>query len=672
MQWLASICVKRPVFATVLILTIAVVGVIGYFKLNVDRFPNVDFPIVTVVTVLPGAAPQQIETEVTDKIEEAVNTISGLEELQSISTEGVSQLIVRFNLDKDVNVAAQEVRDQVSTALPNLPEGTKNPVITKLDPDAAPVLFVALLSKRPIRDVTEFAEHEVRGALENVQGVGQVSILGGRKRQIQVVLDPSKLRAAGLSAVDVQRAIVAQNVTTPGGAVDTGPERLTFRVSGRVPTVTAVGEIIVRAVEGHPIAVRDVGTVVDGQEEAETAASIDGQPAVVMSIRKQSGANSVAVVDALNERIKEFSPRMPPGYKLSVIRDNTETTRTSVGAVKEHLGLGAVLASLVVLLFLGSLRSTFIAAIAIPTSIIGTFMCMWWMDFTLNTITLLALALAVGIVIDDAIVVLENIFRYIEEKRVRPMPAAIYATKEIGLPVLATTLSLLAVFLPVAFMSSIPGRFLRSFGLTMGAAIVISLLVSFTLTPMLSSRLLRLPPRRRAAQDHSRAVHRRVLPADRARLHGDAPVLASPPLAGGAGGARHAGLHRPADQGGPQGLPAQERRGAVPDRCADTGGDQPGRDADRRRADRARGPAMARGANDGAVDRRQPAEDAEPRVDLRSPGSARRAHRLPGRAAEPGAQARSCPSCPRSIAPASRWWPRSGRGRSARPPSSSS
>jgi len=494
MQWLASICVKRPVFATVLILTIAVVGVIGYFKLNVDRFPNVDFPIVTVVTVLPGAAPQQIETEVTDKIEEAVNTLSGLEELQSVSTEGVSQLIVRFSLDKDVNVAAQEVRDQVSTVLPTLPEGTKNPVITKLDPDAAPVLFVALLSKRPIRDVTEFAEHEVRGALENVQGVGQLSILGGRKRQIQVVLDPAKLRAAGLSAVDVQRAIVAQNVTTPGGAVDTGPERLTFRVSGRVPTVTAVGEIIVRAVEGHPIAIADVGTVVDGQEEAETAASIAGEPAVVLSIRKQSGANSVAVVDALNERIKEFEPRMPPGYKLTVIRDNTEQTRTSVGAVKEHLGLGAVLASLVVLLFLGSLRSTFIAAIAIPTSIVGTFMCMWWMDFTLNTITLLALALAVGIVIDDAIVVLENIFRYIEEKRVRPMPAAIYATKEIGLPVLATTLSLLAVFLPVAFMSSIPGRFLRSFGLTMGAAILISLLVSFTLTPMLASRLLRLPP----------------------------------------------------------------------------------------------------------------------------------------------------------------------------------
>src|SRR5881394_4388120 len=242
MQWLASVCVKRPVFATGLVLTIAVVGVIGYFKLNLDRFPNVDFPIVTVVTVLPGAAPQQIETEVTDKIEEAVNTISGLEELQSISTEGVSQLIVRFNLDKDVNLAAHEVRDQVATALPDLPEGTKNPVISKLDPDAAPVLFVALLSKRPVREVTEFADHELRETLENVAGVGQVTILGGRKRQIQVYVDAQKLRATGLSVIDVQRAIVGQNVTAPGGDIDTGPNRYTFRVKGRVQSTEALGE----------------------------------------------------------------------------------------------------------------------------------------------------------------------------------------------------------------------------------------------------------------------------------------------------------------------------------------------------------------------------------------------------------------------------------------------
>jgi HAE1 family hydrophobic/amphiphilic exporter-1 len=494
MQWLASICVRRPVFATVLILTIAVVGVVGYKNLSVDRFPNVDLPIVAVVTTLPGASPQEIETEVSEKIEEAINTISGIDELRSISTEGVSQVIVSFQLDKDINVAAQEVREHVSMVTPDLPEGTKSPSIAKLDPDAAPVLFLALESPRPIREVTEFADHEVRQALENVSGVGQVTIVGGRARQIQVELDTARLRAAGLSAVDVQRAIVAQNISAPGGAVDTGPQRLTFRVSGRVTSMQAVGDIVVRSIEGHPILVRVVGNVVDGEEEAETAASIAGKPAVVLSIRKQSGANSVDVVDAIMERIKEVTPTFPSGYTLKRIRDNTETTRTSVDAVKEHLFLGAILASLVVLLFLGSVRSTVIAALAIPTSIVGTFMCMWWLGFTLNTITLLALALAVGIVIDDAIVVLENIFRYIEEKKVRPMPAAIYATREIGLPVLATTLSLLAVFLPVAFMQSIPGRFLKSFGLTMGASIAISLLVSFTLTPMLASRWLRLHP----------------------------------------------------------------------------------------------------------------------------------------------------------------------------------
>ena len=495
MQWLASISVRRPVFATVMILTIVVVGVLGYGKLNVDRFPNVDFPIISIITTLPGAAPEEVETELTDKIEEAVNTLGGIEELRSVSTEGVSQVFVTFTLDKDVNVAAQDVRDHVSLVLPDLPEGTKPPVIGKLDPDAAPVLFVSMESKQPIREVTELADHEVRQALESIAGVGQVSIVGGRARQVQVFVDPVKMRAAGISATEVQRAIVSQNVTIPGGAIETGPQRLTFRVRGRVNSVEAVGDIIVRNAENHSILVRDVATVVDGAEEPETAALVNGKPAVVLSIRKQSGENSVAVVDALRERMKELEPTLPLGTKLTVIRDNTESTRTSVNAVREHLVLGAILASLVVLIFLGNFRSTIIAALAIPTSIIGTFMLMSLLGFTLNVITLLALALAVGIVIDDAIVVLENIVRYVEEKRVRPMPAAIYATKEIGLAVLATTLSLLAVFLPVGFMNSIPGRFLRSFGLTMGAAIAISLFVSFTLTPMLASRWLRLDTR---------------------------------------------------------------------------------------------------------------------------------------------------------------------------------
>ena len=492
MQWLASISVRRPVFATVMILVIVVVGIVGYKNLSLDRFPKVDLPIVTVITALPGASPEQVETELSDKIEESINTISGIEELRSISTEGVSQVVVSFNLDKNIDTATQEVRDHLSTVLSDLPEGTKTPVVSKLDPSDAPILSVALESNRPVREVTEYADHELRQALENVSGVGQVSILGGRKRQLQVFVDANKLRAAGLSVVDVQRAIVAQNLTTPGGDIDTGPQRFTFRVKGRVGSPEALGEITIRDVAGHPILVRDVATVVDGEEEPETAAFVEGKQAVLLQIRKQSGENSVAVVDALRTRMKEFEPALPAGYKLRVVRDFTEVTRTSVAAVKEHLTMGALLAALVVLLFLGNLRSTLIAALAIPTSIVGTFLGMWLMGFTLDTITLLALALAVGIVIDDAIVVLENIFRFIDEKKIRPMPAAIYATKEIGLAVLATTLSLLAVFLPVAFMNSIPGRFLKSFGLTMAVAIAISLFVAFTLTPMLSSRWLRL------------------------------------------------------------------------------------------------------------------------------------------------------------------------------------
>jgi hydrophobe/amphiphile efflux-1 (HAE1) family protein len=491
MQWLANVSVRRPVFATVLILFLVVVGVVGYNKLAVDRFPKVEIPVVAIVTRLQGAAPEQIETEVTDKIEEGVNTVSGIDELRSVSSEGVSQVFITFLLEKNVDVASQEVRDRLSTVLPLLPRGTDPPVVSKVDPDAAPVLLVALDADRPIKEITELADQRVRRALENVPGVGQVTIIGGRKRQVQVRLDPIKLRGAGLTAADVQRAIVAGNATAPGGAIETGPDRLSVRVKGRVDSVPALGELVVREQGGHAITVAELGQVVDGEEDAETMARNDGRPSVVLSIRKQSGENSVQVVDALRERMAEVQRGLPGGYKLDVIRDNTETTRTSVAAVREHLTLGAVLASLVVLLFLGSWRSTIIAALAIPTSIVATFGLMWAMGFSLDTITLLALALSVGIVIDDAIVVLENIYRYIHEKGVRPMPAAVYATREIGLAVLATTLSLLAVFMPVAFMGGIPGRFLRSFGLTMGFAIAISLFVSFSLTPMLASRWLR-------------------------------------------------------------------------------------------------------------------------------------------------------------------------------------
>ncbi len=492
MQWLAALCVRRPIFASVLILLVCVLGIAGYLQLGVDRFPNVDFPYVVVLTTQPGAAPEDVETEITDKIEESVNTISGIDELRSITTEGVSQVVVSFVLDKDVNVAAQEVRDKVNAIAPNLPKDINQPVIQKLDPDAAPILLVALRAEgHTIREATELADKRLRRALESVDGVGEVQLIGGRKRQVNVMLDPIRLRAAGVTVVDVQRAIASQNLTTPGGRVDTGPTELTVRIHGRVTDPAQIGDLVVRQEASHSIRVRDVGEVIDGEEDSDSAALVDGMPTVLLGIRKQSGANTVKVADTAKERIDDLRKQLPAGYRMDVVRDESGVIRTSVDAVKEHLAVGALLAAVVVFFFLGNARSTVIAAIAIPTSIIGTFATMWWTGYTLNTITLLALALAVGIVIDDAIVVLENIFRHIEEKKEPPMIAAVSATKEIGLAVMATTLSLIAVFLPVAFMGGIPGRFLRSFGVTMAFSIAISMLVSFTLTPMLASRWLR-------------------------------------------------------------------------------------------------------------------------------------------------------------------------------------
>jgi hydrophobe/amphiphile efflux-1 (HAE1) family protein len=493
MQWLARLCVRRPVFAAVLMLTIAVIGIAGYSKLGLDWFPKIDFPVVVVTTRLDGAAPEEVETEITEKLEAAVNTISGIDELRSVSVEGVSQLFITFTLDKSVAEAAQDVRDHVAVALPQLPRGVDPPIVGKFDPDAIPILYIAVKSSRPVRDTTEVADKRVRRQIESIPGVGQVNLLGGRKRQINVWLDPVKLRSTGLTPQEVQRAIASQNLTTPGGSVDTGPTELTLRVQGRVSSPQAIEQIVIREVSNHPIRVNDVARVEDGEEEPSSLALLDGKPTVMMTVRKQSGENTVQVVDAVRERLHDVEKVLPAGYQLAVVRDNSEVVRTAVGAVKEHLIVGAICASLVVLLFLGNLRSAVIAAIAIPVSIVGTFALMWIEGFTLNMITLLALALAVGIVIDDAIVVLENIYRFIHEKRYKPFPAAVSATKDIGLAVLATTLSLLAVFVPVAFMSGIVGRFLEGFGLTMAFAIAVSMLVSFSLTPTLSARWLEAP-----------------------------------------------------------------------------------------------------------------------------------------------------------------------------------
>jgi hydrophobic/amphiphilic exporter-1 (mainly G- bacteria), HAE1 family len=516
MQWLAALCVKRPIFASVLILVLCVIGIAGYVQLGVDRFPNVDLPIIVVITNQPGAAPEDIETEITDKVEQAVNTISGIDELRSVTTEGVSQVIITFVIDKDVNVASQEVRDRLNTVLGDLPKDIDQPVVQKLDPDGQPILYFALEGEgHTLRETTELGDKRVRRSLESIDGVGQVQLLGGRKRQVNVLLDPIKLRGAGVTVVDVQRAIATQNLSTPGGRVDTGPTELTVRVHGRVTDPVQIGDLVVRHEAGHSLRVRDVGEVVDGQEDAQSAALLDGKPTVLLALRKQSGSNTVQVADKVKERVEEIRKELPAGYRVDLVRDESGVIRTSVNAVKEHLALGALLAAIIVFFFLGNVRSTIIAAVAIPTSIIGTFATMWWAGYTLNTITLLALALAVGIVIDDAIVVLENIFRHIEEKRERPMVAAVEATKEIGLAVVATTLSLIAVFLPVAFMGGIPGRFLRSFGVTMACSIAVSMLVSFSLTPMMASRWLKV----HTAGEKSlgeRIVDRFYLPIERA------------------------------------------------------------------------------------------------------------------------------------------------------------
>ncbi|MDX2014373.1 MAG: efflux RND transporter permease subunit [Myxococcaceae bacterium] len=508
MQWLAELCVKRPVFATVLSLVILVVGGAMYRLLGVDQFPKIDFPAVVVVTTLPGAAPEDVETEISDKIESAVNTISGIDELRSTSSEGISTVAVQFLLEKDINVAAQEVQQKINAALPELPKGIDPPVVQKFEPDAQPVLYVALRAEgKDVKEVTDIADRVVRRRLESVNGVGQVTLLGARKRQVNVLVDPVKLKALGIAPAEVGAAINAQNITLPGGRVDTSRDYLTVRVNGRVRSIDEMKAIVVRNQQGRAVRLDEVATVEDGVEDVSTAARWNGEPTVILVIRKQSGTNTVAVVDTVNARIDEVRKELPNGYALEIQRDGSQVIRTGTEAVTEHLVLGALLAAIIVLLFLGSVRSTVIAALAIPTSIIGTFALMKTMDFTLNTITLLALALAVGIVIDDAIVVLENIFKYVEEKGYDPKRAAIEGTREIGLAVLATTLSLIAVFLPIAFISGVPGRFLRSFGVTMSFSIAVSLFVSFTLTPMLAAQWLK----RKKAGDHRKTLLERIV-----------------------------------------------------------------------------------------------------------------------------------------------------------------
>src|SRR5918996_1560957 len=491
MQKLAAVCIRRPVFATMIIMALVVVGTASWFKLRVDRFPSVDLPTVTVRTELPGASTEEMETQVSQKLEEQINTVQGIQELRSITSPGNSIVIVTFGLDRQIDVAAQDVRDKVAIAIRNLPRDVRAPIIAKSDNDQAPVITVALSGERSLRELTEIADKTVKVALERSSGVGEVRIIGGLLRSVSVWVDADRLAAYQIPITAVRDGLTRQNADLPGGNVTSGLSEASLRTMGRVADPRGFNDLVVATINGTPIRVRDIGYAEDGTKEQRSAARLNGVPTVILEVRRQSGENTVGVIEGVKARLGRLREQLPPDVKLQVITDQSRYIYAALHEINLHLVLGSILASLVVLAFMRSWRSTFIAAVAIPTSVISAFGMMWMLNFTLNSVTMLALVLMIGIIIDDAIVVLENIFRFVEEKKMRPFEAAREATADIGLAVMATTFSLVVIFVPVAFMSSISGRFLYQFGFTAAVAVLVSLLVSFTLTPMMSARLLR-------------------------------------------------------------------------------------------------------------------------------------------------------------------------------------
>ncbi|MBI3104908.1 MAG: efflux RND transporter permease subunit [Candidatus Rokubacteria bacterium] len=511
MQKLAEVCIRRPVFAAMLVLSLVVVGAASYARLGVDRFPSVDLPTVSVRTELSGASAEEVESQVTREIEQVVNTVQGIRELRSISGPGQSIVIVEFELRRNIDVAAQDVREKVALAIRNLPRDAKAPIIAKFDNDQAPALTVAVAGDRPLRELTELADKIVKVQLERSFGVGEVRLVGGLNRAINIWVEADRLAAYQLPITAVRDALVRQNADMPGGNVTAGLRESSLRTIGRVADPKAFDDVVIATVTGAPIRVRDVGRAEDGTAEQRSVARLNGVPSVILEVRRQSGENTVAVIESAKASLARLAGQIPPDVRLEVIRDQSRYIYAALHEIKIHLILGSILASLVVLLFMRSWQSTIIAAVAIPCSVISAFGTMWVLGFTLNSVTMLALVLMVGIVIDDAIVVLENVFRFVEEKRMTPFEAAKAATADIGLAVMATTFSLVVIFLPVSFMSSISGRFLYQFGVTAAVSVLVSLLVSFTLTPMMSARMIRAGGAGGAggAHGHAEAASRR-------------------------------------------------------------------------------------------------------------------------------------------------------------------
>lgn len=487
---LSDVSIKRPIFTAMIMMAVLVFGAVMYKRLSVDLFPKVDFPIVTITVVYPGADPETMETKVADPIEEAVNSLSGIDDLRSTSLEGVAQVFVQFDLDVDLDTAAQDVRDRVAAIQRDLPAGAEAPVVEKLDVGAAPVLQLAVSGSAGADVLATYAEDVLKPGLERIDGVGQLELVGSREREAHIWVDPARLRTYGLAVLDVVNALGAQSIDLPGGRVTRGSEELVVRTNAQAQTPEELENVVISSQGGAVIRVRDVATVEDGLEEQRSLASVDGKPAIAVVLRKQSDANTIQVADAVKRELPKLQKLAPPGTRVEVLVDNSTNIRSSVETVQLDLLLGAGLAIAIIFLFLRDWRATFISALALPTSVIGTFAFVRGMGFTLNMMTTLALSLSIGILIDDAIVVIENIVRHRSDLKEGPREAASKATAEIGLAVLATTMSIVAVFVPVAFMEGMVGQFFYEFGLTVAFAVLLSLFVSFTLTPMLSARML--------------------------------------------------------------------------------------------------------------------------------------------------------------------------------------
>jgi HAE1 family hydrophobic/amphiphilic exporter-1 len=487
-MFLSNLSIKRPVVATVMMLALVTLGVFSARRLPIDLMPNVEVPVLSIITEYPGASPETVEREVSKKIEEALNSISGVKHIMSTSREGLSSIVVEFNLEVKINDASQEARAKISSIRRDLPDGMKDPVIQKFDFNAMPVISVAIRSRTvPARDLTTLADRRVKRRLESIPGVARAKLIGESKREIAVQVDPARLAALGMGVDEVVGGLASENVNTPLGRLTQGPTEMPLRISGKPADAADYRQMVISRRAGQPITLGDVATVEDGIEEQRTLALINGEPAVALDITKQTGANTVEVVDAVKAAVGALQREMPQGAQIQVVRDTSTFIRESVADVYNTLLLGGLLTILIVFCFLNSWRSTVITGLTLPISVVSAFIVMYFLNMTINVLTLMALSLAIGLLIDDAIVVRENIVRHLERGEDH-FEAARAGTAEIGLAVLATSMSIIAVFVPVAFMKGIIGRFFYQFGLTVAFAVLVSLFVSFTLDPMLSSR----------------------------------------------------------------------------------------------------------------------------------------------------------------------------------------